>query len=149
MLGTTYDSSRSSALDDSTAIKSSAQDGYGVGEFAGMYISDDGNVNIRYSNGQEDPVYRIPIFRFVSEDGLRREGGNLYSQTADAGNMENGVAGTENYGSVLGSHIETSNVNTASEMVNMIIIQRGFQSNSKAFDTVNQMIKGAMEIKRS
>lgn len=144
-----FDSVRSTALNGGTAIKNISQDGYAAGEFTGMYIDDEGKINVRYSNGQEDPVYRIPIFRFVSEDGLRREGGNLYSQTADAGEMAHGVAGTENYGSVLGSHIETSNVNTASEMVNMIIIQRGFQSNSKAFDTVNQMIKGAMEIKRS
>lgn len=149
MVDPTYDSKRSSAVDGSTALKGHSQDGYGAGEYTGMYINAEGEINVRYSNGQEGTIYRIPIFRFASEDGLRREGNNMYSHTDAAGEMEYGTAGTENYGSVLGSHLETSNVNTAAEMVNMIIIQRGFQSNSKAFETTNKMIEQALEIKRA
>ena len=35
------------------------------------------------------------------------------------------------------------------EMVNMIINQRGFQSNSKVVTTADQMLQKAMELKRS
>ncbi len=62
--------------------------------------------------------------------------------------MDMGVAGTENYGTVHAYNIEGSNVDMAMEMVNMIITQRGFQSNSKVVTTADQMLQKAMELKR-
>ena len=55
-------------------------------------------------------LWQIPVCRFTSEDGLRREGNNLFSATEDSGNMEMGVAGTENYGKINAYNIEHSNV---------------------------------------
>ena len=66
----------------------------------------------------------------------------------EAGQMEMGVAGTENYGTVNAYNVENSNVDMATEMVNMIITQRGFQSNSKVVTTADQMLQKAMELKR-
>ena len=63
--------------------------------------------------------------------------------------MEYGEAGTENYGSILSRHLEMSNVDMAREMTNMIITQRGFQSNSKSITTLDSMIQKAMELKRN
>ena len=63
--------------------------------------------------------------------------------------MEMGRAGTENYGTIHAYNIELSNVDLTTEMVNMIITQRGFQSNSKAVTTADAMLQKAMEIKRS
>ena len=102
-----------------------------------------------FSNSESLDLWQIPICRFTSEDGLRREGSNLFSATPDAGQMEMGVAGTENYGTVQAYNIELSNVDMATEMVNMIITQRGFQSNSKVVTTADQMLQKAMELKRS
>ena len=108
-----------------------------------------GTVVAHYSNGQTHELYQIPIFRFTSEDGLRREGNNLYSATPESGAIQYGTAGTENYGTVLGNYLETSNVDMAREMVNMIVVQRGFQSNSKSITTVDAMIQKALELKRN
>lgn len=94
-------------------------------------------------------LWQIPVCRFTSEDGLHREGNNLFSATPEAGQMDMGVAGTENYGSIEAYATETSNVDMATEMVNMIITQRGFQSNSKVVTTADQMLQKAMELKRS
>lgn len=63
--------------------------------------------------------------------------------------MEYGTAGTENYGTILGSTLETSNVDVSREMVNMIVVQRGFQSNSKSITTANEMLQKAIELKRN
>ena len=82
-------------------------------------------------------------------DGLRREGNNLFAATEDSGAMDMGVAGTENYGKVIAYNIENSNVDLSQEMVNMIVNQRGFQSNSKVVTTADQMLQKAMELKRS
>lgn len=124
------------------------QDGYAEGTLSTIGITPDGTVVGRYSNGQGQNLWQIPVCRFTSEDGLRREGSNLFSATEEAGQMEMGVAGTENYGTVNAYNVENSNVDMATEMVNMIITQRGFQSNSKVVTTADQMLQKAMELKR-
>ncbi len=132
-----------------SSLISSRQDGYPTGELADVQVAENGDVVASYSNGQTKSLYRIPVFRFTSEDGLRREGNNLYSALEEAGEVEYGEAGTENYGSILSRHLEMSNVDMAREMTNMIITQRGFQSNSKSITTLDSMIQKAMELKRN
>ena len=112
-------------------------------------ITQNGDIIAYYSNGQNQKLWQIPVCRFTSEDGLYREGGNLYSATEASGAMEMGVAGTENYGAVNAYNLETSNVDMTVEMVNMITTQRGFQSNSKVITTADEMLRKAMEIKRT
>ncbi|HCG05788.1 MAG TPA: flagellar basal body rod protein, partial [Desulfovibrio sp.] len=63
----------------------SKQNGYAEGFLASLDISSDGTVIGRYSNGQNDELYRITLYRFTSEDGLRREGMNHFSATKDSG----------------------------------------------------------------
>ncbi len=125
------------------------QDGYTEGQMSYYDIAQNGDIIAYYSNGQEQKLWQIPVCRFTSEDGLYREGGNLYSATEASGAMEMGVAGTENYGEINAYNLETSNVDMSSEMVNLIITQRGFQSNSKVITTADEMLRKAMEIKRT
>ncbi len=142
------DNNATTALKTSSALKDLQQDGYPLGDLSILHIDNEGIVHAGYTNGQSHELYRIPIFRFTSEDGLRRDGDNLYSYTDDAGKMEHGVAGTENYGKVYSNSLEQSNVDMSREMVNMIVVQRGFQSNSKSMQTIDTMIQKAIEMKR-
>lgn len=144
-----YSTTKTSSWPVSSALNSYIQDGYGTGQLSEVSIDDAGTVTASYSNGQSHDLYRIPLFRFASEDGLRREGNNLYSATPESGAMEYGTAGTENYGTILGGTLETSNVDVSREMVNMIVVQRGFQSNSKSVTTANEMLQKAIELKRN
>ena len=133
----------------SPVLRSKNQDGYAAGTLNKISISEDGTVVGSFSNNKSMNLWQIPICRFTSEDGLRREGNNVFSATTDSGQMEMGVAGTENYGKVSAYNIENSNVDMSKEMVNMIVNQRGFQSNSKVVTTADQMLQKAMELKRS
>lgn len=134
---------------NTTAITNSfKQDGYAEGVMSNMSVSEDGTIVGYYSNGQSMDLWEIPLARFTSEDGLYREGGNLFSATAESGQMELGKPGTENYGDVQAYSIEGSNVDMAQEFVSMILTQRGFQSNSKVVTTADEMLKKAMELKR-
>ncbi len=141
--------SATSAYTGSSNLADYSQNGYSEGKLSGIGFREDGTVYASFSNNQSHDLYRIPISRVTSEDGLRREGNNYYSVTDASGLLEDGVAGTENYGSVLGSYIEASNVDMAVEMTNLIILQRGFQSNSKMLTTADEMLQKAMEIKRT
>ncbi len=133
----------------SPVMRSKSQDGYAAGTLNNISISTDGTVVGKFSNNKSMDLWQIPVCRFTSEDGLRREGNNVFSATEDSGQMEMGVAGTENYGKINAYNIENSNVDMATEMVNMIVNQRGFQSNSKVVTTADQLLQKAMELKRS
>ena len=132
----------------SPVTRRNTQDGYASGTLSNISIASDGTVVGNYSNNQSANLWQIPICRFTSEDGLRREGNNLFTASPDAGKMEMGVAGTENYGTIRAYNTENSNVDMATEMTNMIITQRGFQSNSKVVTTADQMLQKAVELKR-
>lgn len=132
-----------------STLETVSQDGYAEGQMSFYDIAQNGDIIAYYSNGQNQKLWQIPVCRFTSEDGLYREGGNLYSATEASGVMEMGVAGTENYGAINAYNLETSNVDMTTEMVNMITTQRGFQSNSKVITTADEMLRKAMEIKRT
>jgi flagellar hook protein FlgE len=63
--------------------------------------------------------------------------------------MTMGVPDTENYGSIAARQIEGSNVELSREIVLMIMMQRGFQMNSKSITTADTMLQRAIELKRS
>lgn len=142
------------AATSTTAYKGSSsstymkQDGYAEGVLMNLEVATDGIVSGKYSNGQSQSLFRVPIFRFTSEDGLRSEGMNHYSATTESGAAQEGKADTENYGKLMGKSLEQSNVDMAREMVNMIVTQRGFQTNSKVVTTADTMIQKALELKR-
>ncbi len=141
--------SATKAYDGASSLVEYSQDGYGEGKLSGIGFTEDGILYANFSNSQEHELFQIPIFRVTSEDGLRREGNNYYSPTAASGELEHGVATTENYGSVMGSYIEASNVDMAVEMTRLIVLQRGMQSNSKTIVTADEMLKKALELKRT
>lgn len=142
-------SNATTALKTTPSLKNLQQDGYAEGDLNDMFVTEDGYVQLSYTNGQTVDLYRIPLARFTSEDGLYRAGNNLYQHTDEAGNVEFGVAGTENYGDIISNTLETSNVDMSREMVNMIVLQRGFQSNSKSLQTIDTMLQKAIELKRT
>ena len=133
-----------------SSLKGMRQDGYPQGMLMDVDITAKGVVVGIYSNGQKLDLYQIPLCRFTSEDGLRHEGNNLYLASPDkTGPMTMGVPDTENYGAVMAKHIEGSNVELSREMTLMIIMQRGFQMNSKSITTSDTMLQRAIELKRS
>lgn len=149
MTNAEFSSNATTALRTSASLKNLSQDGYTRGELQNMYVDENGVVQLSYTNGQSHDLYQIPLARFTSEDGLYRAGNNLYQQTREAGNLEFGIAGTENYGDIISQTLETSNVDMATEMAHMIVLQRGFQSNSKSLQTVDTMLQRALELKRA
>ncbi len=127
------------------AVKS---DGYGQGTLREITVSADGVMSGMYSNGQNQDLCRISLYRFTSQDGLYHEGNNHYSATKDSGAAQEGAPGTENFGSLSSYSLEGSNVDYAREFSNMIITQRGFQMNSKIITTSDAMLQKALELKR-
>ena len=125
-----------------------ACDGYPEGAIKNLSISEAGVVTAMYSNNESQDLYTIALYRFTSQDGLRREGNNHFSATTESGQGTPGEPGTENYGKIASWALETSNVDYADEFAILIVTQRGFQANSKIITTSDLMLQKAMELKR-
>ena len=101
-----------------------------------------------YDNGESIPLYQIAMYDFHSTQGLRREGGNLFTPTPESGEPIEGVAGTGTFGTITSYYIENSNVDMSREFVQMISCQRGFQANSKSVTTTDTMLETVINMKR-
>lgn len=136
------------AYDTSSTTLTQQQDGYSAGFLQSLTVSSDGVLTGNYSNGQVLDLYAVTLSRFDNKHGLEHEGGNLFSATRDSGQAITGTANTSTFGSVAANTLEQSNVDTATEMVRLITLQRGFQSNSKVITTADTLLSEVISLKR-
>jgi len=132
----------------SSYTQTQSQDGYAKGELTATNVDENGVVSGTFSNGQTKDLYVVALADFRNPTDLRREGNNLLSATTDSGAATIGRANSGVYDGVSGYSLESSNVDMATEMVNLITLQRAFQSNSKVVTTADAMMEKALEIKK-
>ena len=133
---------------NSCLVQDRSQNGYASGILSSYNIDENGIIYGIYDNGVSLPLYQITMYDFHNYQGLRREGGNLYSATSDSGEPRIGAAGDNGFGETMAYNIENSNVDMTTELVRMITCQRGFQSNSKIITTVDTMLETVIGMKR-
>ncbi len=124
-----------------------AQDGYTSGAFVGITIEGDGTVMRNYSNEQSRPAGQIAMASFRNPEGLKPEGDNAWTATAASGQELVGAPGTGLLGSVESGAIETSNVDMARELVDMIVTQRAYQANSQTIKTQDEVLQTAINLR--
>ncbi|MDC9623482.1 flagellar basal-body rod protein FlgG [Xenorhabdus sp. XENO-7] len=105
-------------------------------------IARDGIVSINVQ-GQNAPqqVGQLTLTTFINESGLESVGENLYLETNSSGVPVENAPGINGAGLLYQGYVETSNVNVAEELVNMIQVQRAYEINSKAVSTSDQMLQ--------
>ena len=105
-------------------------------------IGNDGIVTVKSaSNAKGTQVGQIQLADFVNEQGLQPIGNNLLVESAASGAPQVGTASTNGLGSLQQGALETSNVNSVSELVSMIECQRSYEMNSKAIQATDQMLQ--------
>lgn len=146
------DSKRKASATTSYASSSStlyeAQDGYTFGYLQNIIVSSDGVIQGTFSNGVTMELFQIALFDFNNKTGLRREGGNLFSETRDAPLTSSQPAGSGGMGTISSGALELSNVDLAREFVDMITTQRGFSANGKVITTTDSMLAEVIMLKR-
>ncbi len=123
-------------------------DGYSAGDLQGVSVASDGVMTGIYSNGQLIPLFRVGLAKFLNNNGLSTEGGNLFSATRESGNAITNKPGENGLGTIAPNSLEMSNVDISEEFVKMITTQRGFQANSKTITTVDGMMETVIQMKR-
>jgi len=103
-------------------------------------IGNDGTVTALSASNKSATIGQIQLADFVNEEGLQPAGNNLLIESAASGVPQVSTPGTNGLGTLQQGALETSNVNTVTELVNMIECQRAYEMNSKAITTVDQML---------
>src|SRR5580698_5977332 len=107
-----------------------------------LTIGNDGVVTVTsQTNAKGTQVGQIQLADFINEEGLQPAGNNLLVESAASGSPQVGTAGTNGLGTIAQGALETSNVNSVTELVSMIECQRSYEMNSKAISTTDQMLQ--------
>ena len=130
-----------------TNDKTIAVDGE-VDELQSYSIDNTGMIIGSYSNGKSYQLGRIALTSFNNPDGLEKQGGNLYTQTANSGTSVIGAPSEDGYGIIRSGFLEMSNVDLANEFTDMIVTSRAYQANSRAITTSDEMIQELLNLKR-
>ena len=107
-----------------------------------VMVGRDGIVSVKIE-GSPAPqqVGQLTLTTFINDSGLESVGENLYLETASSGAPTENAPGINGAGLLYQGYVETSNVNVAEELVNMIQTQRAYEINSKAISTSDQMLQ--------
>jgi len=116
--------------------------------FDHVSISSDGTLSSVYSNGTTVPSYKIPLATVSSPDLMTPESGNVFAPNLASGTVLVGTAGSAGFGSIDSATLESSTVDLASELTNMIVAQHAYQSNAKVFQTGTDMLDILMTLKQ-
>ncbi len=135
------------ARDNSVVIRS--QDGRPPASLLSVEMSDGGTVTGQYSDGRTRTLAQVALASFTNPAGLRRIGGNLYSEAAASGAPSIGAADTGGRGSIVARSLEMSNVDLTSSFVDMITTQRGFQASTRVIATANEILDDVVRLIRT
>ena len=131
-----------------SATSSVTQNGAQAGTINGISIDQSGQIVASFGAGATVVVGQLSLANFNNPAGLVKVGSNAFGDSASSGIANIGTAGTGGRGSLIGSSLEQSNVDIATEFTQMILAQRGYQANSKSITTQDQLLVDTLNLKQ-
>ena len=111
-------------------------------ETLSVTVGSDGVVSaLTAGSNAPQQIGNIQLVDFINPQGLQPMGENLYTETVSSGNPQAGQPGLNGLGTLIQGSLEGSNVNVVEELVSMIEAQRSYEMNSKAVQTVDEMLQ--------
>ncbi|WP_263832444.1 flagellar hook protein FlgE [Sulfurospirillum oryzae] len=124
-----------------------SQDGYAGGDLNGLSVDETGTVIGSFTNGRSFALAQVAMATFTNNQGLESDGGNCFVQTSNSGDPIVGQASTGGKGTIQASSLEMSNVDLSRSLTQLIVIQRGYQANSKTITTADEMLNTLLQLK--
>jgi flagellar hook protein FlgE len=131
-----------------SAKTAQTQNGFSSGTLQGVTVDEDGVFAGVYSNGYTMSFAQVALASFGSYTSLNKEGSNLFSESLASGQAVISAPGSAGVGSIASNTLEMSNVDLATEFVELITTQRAFQANSKVITTSDEVLAELINIKR-
>jgi len=121
------------------------------GFLTGYDVDENGNIVASFSNGESSAVAKIAVYHFQNDQGLTQVSSTLFSESANSGEAifytdsdGNTIAGT----SIASSTLEASNVDLATALTELIVIQKAYSASAKGITTSDELLQNAINMKQ-
>jgi len=143
-----FDLTNFSQLSGQSTVSSVVQDGFGAGGLSSISVDPKGVLSATFDNGQTRPLFQLELAHFNAPEGLSPGGSGIYRETLDSGPPALGTPQAGGNGSIVSGALEQSNVQIASEFINLISTQRAFQANTRVITASDQLLSDLINIIR-
>lgn len=131
-----------------SSVSMKRQDGVPPGSLTSFNVGSDGKVNGIFSNGLVQEIDTLKLATFSNPAGLLRLANGQFAETPNSGVAQFGAAGTGGRGTIVAGALEQSNVDLGTELVNLIIAQRGYEANAQVISVANQIQQTTLNLLR-
>ena len=131
-----------------SSTKAFYQDGYTMGYLDNFKIDSNGVITGVYTNGTTRTIAQVALATFTNDRGLEKAGDNTFVESNNSGMARIGESGVAGRGSLMSGALEMSNVDLSEQLTDMIVTQRGFQSNAKTIQTADTLLETVLSLKR-
>jgi flagellar basal-body rod protein FlgG len=117
------------------------------GNARGVSISPDGTVEAFIgTDAVPTQLGQLQLARFVNKSGLEAMGDNLFLETAASGEAQVSVPNVDGYGDLLQAYLEMANVNSVTEISDLIAAQRAYEMNARVISGADEMMQAASQL---
>lgn len=133
---------------DEFDLRNLEQDGVPLGSYSSLAVRENGDVVIKYDNGQSRVMARVPVTTFNAPDMLQRLDGQAFLRTLESGEARTSDAASNGSGRLTIGSIERSNVDIASEFTKLIVAQRAYTANTRIVTASDEMLQDTLNMRR-
>lgn len=138
--------------EQTSALSQQQTDGYAPGVLKqgmqNMSIDQNGVIVGTFTNGITMAMGKIAMGNVVNEAGLQDMGNNLWAVSNNSGTLTIGAPNVGGRGAFKSGALELSNADLSLSLTNLIVIQRGYQANSKTITTSDTMLNTLLQLKQ-
>lgn len=118
------------------------------GNATAVSISPDGTVSA-YLDNEATPTQlgQLQLARFVNKSGLESLGDNLFGETPASGPAQVSTPASEGTGNLLQNYLEMANVNSVTEIADLIAAQRAYEMNARVISGADEMMQATSQLR--
>jgi flagellar hook protein FlgE len=131
-----------------SAVSANSADGNAASNLKSIGIANGGVIQATYSDGTQVAVGQLAMASFRNDDSLIAVGNNNYQVSGLTSNPSVGEPNSAGRGQILGSSLEASTVDIATEFTNLLVFERSYQADSKVVTTADQISEDTISIIR-
>jgi flagellar hook protein FlgE len=129
-------------------VTSANQDGSAPGSFTGISATPQGAIVANYNNGRTVTIAQVPLITFQDADALQRQNGEAYTSTQNSGGPQTDALNSNGAGGLVVGSVESSNVDIASQLSQLIVAQQAYGANAKVITSANQLLTTTLDMKQ-
>jgi flagellar hook protein FlgE len=144
-----YDASGNPTISQSAQTSTNisfTQNGSAASQLSSMNIGAGGTVVATFSNGTTENVAQIALASVLNPDSMQQVDGNSFAPTGNTAAPVIGMPSTGARGSITGGALETSTVDIATELTNLLTYERGYEANSKVITTEDNIVQDVLTL---